>query len=160
MTRQFHCALESQPSPYCFLAPLPGNLVRTADPLAVVWREKESGLSVRTLRVKATCDCWICEAYSLLPHSVRVRPPNKSNLNHPHLVLPQRTAFLSSCFLFLFVCFCFFGHTCSMQKFPSQKLNACHRGDNAGSLTCWTTRELLIHLLYSDFETKTVLSSG
>ena len=53
--------------------------------------------------------------------------------------------------LFCF-CFCllFFGHTCSMWKFPGQgsnpshSSNQSHSSDNARSLTHWATRELQI----------------
>ena len=39
--------------------------------------------------------------------------------------------------------FFFFGHTCGMQKLLGQRSNPCYSSDNAGSLTCCTTRELL-----------------
>ena len=40
--------------------------------------------------------------------------------------------------IFLF----FFGHAHSMWKFSSQGSNPHHSSDKAGSLTCWSTREL------------------
>ena len=46
----------------------------------------------------------------------------------------------------LFVCL--FGHAYSIQKFPGQGLNPCHSNDNAKSLTCWATRELLHSIIF------------
>ena len=65
-------------------------------------------------------------------------------------------------FLFLFL---FFGHTCSMWKFPSQRSNPHHSrdpsccSDNAGSLTYCTTRELLAYsLLKRNFKVEFIFS--
>ena len=52
-------------------------------------------------------------------------------------------------FLFVYFCFCFFGHTHGMWKFPDQESNLCHSNDpsccsgNARSLTHCIVRELL-----------------
>ena len=42
----------------------------------------------------------------------------------------------------------FFVHAHTMQKLPGQELNLCHCSDNARSLTCWATRELLILVIF------------
>ena len=47
--------------------------------------------------------------------------------------------------------FLFFGHSCSMWKFLSQGLNLNHSSDNANSLTCYVTRELLHYSFYLHF---------
>ena len=58
-------------------------------------------------------------------------------------------------FLFLLFFFFFFGHAHSMHKFlgkglnPNHRSNQSHSNDNAGSLTCWATRELLKLILYT-----------
>ena len=43
-------------------------------------------------------------------------------------------------YFILFICF--FGCAYSIWKFPSPGLNWSYSSDNAGSLTCWATREL------------------
>ena len=49
----------------------------------------------------------------------------------------------------LFLFFHLFWHTCSMWKFCGQGSNPHQSTDNARSLTCWGTREFLVHSIVS-----------
>ena len=62
--------------------------------------------------------------------------------------------------------FFFFGHTCSMWKFPGQRLNPCHSShpsccsDNARYLAYCTSRELLSWILKKELVLQRIEDSG
>ena len=68
---------------------------------------------------------------------------------------------------FFFLYFFFFGHICSMWKFPGQRLNPCCSHNlcqscgNIACLTCWATREFpaWISLYFSSFWLTEVLKT-
>ena len=68
----------------------------------------------------------------------------------PKIALEIKSIRRANCMGFFLL---FFGHTCSMWKFLGQGSNPCHHSDpnrcsdNAGSLTCCATRELLYGFL-------------